>query len=223
MNLSHRFEIPADLETAWTVLLDIPRIAPCMPGVELTEVVGEHTYKGLARVKIGPISLQFNGEAEIVEVDDSAHRAIVHGKGADGKGRGTADATIRFALSAEGPRKTAVQVETDLTLVGAVAQYGRASGLIDSVANQIISDFVKNLEVELAGSRPDGSDTQRATPGPTEDGTAKGEGASSVRPPMSSQSGAPVSGLRLLLRAIVAMLTGWFAKQNGTSRTGKQR
>ena len=74
MNLSHQFEIPADIDTAWGLLLDIPRIAPCMPGAELTEIVDERTYKGLARVKIGPISLQFNGEAEIVEVDDGDHR-----------------------------------------------------------------------------------------------------------------------------------------------------
>ena len=156
MNLNHHFEIPADQETAWAILLDIPRIAPCMPGAELTEVVGERAYKGRARVKVGPIALQFAGGAEIVEVDDAAHQAVVHAKGADGKGRGTADAKVRFTLSPAGAQATRVDVETDLNLTGGVAQYGRASGLIDAVAKQIIADFVKNLEVELAKSSQPG-------------------------------------------------------------------
>lgn len=212
MNLTHHFEIPADLETAWAVLLDIPRIVPCMPGAELVETVGEWSYKGLARVKIGPIALQFNGEAEIVEADDSAHRATVHARGADGKGRGTADATVHFSLSPQGERSTRVEVETDLNLTGAVAQYGRAAGLIDSVANQIIADFVKNLEAELAAGQPDGVEAQRPEPGtPAEKPEARGEtsapGARGLPP-----ANAPVSGLRLLFRAIAAIVSGWFKK-----------
>lgn len=209
MNLSHRFEIPADLETAWSVLLDIPRIAPCMPGAELTEVVGDRTYKGLARVKVGPIGLQFAGQAEIVEVDAAAHRATVHAKGADAKGRGAADASVRFTLVPDDEHKTGVEVETDLNLTGAVAQYGRASGLIDAVAKQIISDFVKNLEVELATG--DRAGTAAA-------GAVIDDEAPDLAPPLDqpspaavkSAAGAPVSGLRLLLRAIVAMVRGWF-------------
>jgi len=202
MNLSHQFEIPADIDTAWGLLLDIPRIAPCMPGAELTEIVDERTYKGLARVKIGPISLQFNGEAEIVEVDDGDHRATVRARGADSKGRGNADATVHFALTPDGEQKTLVKVETDLTLSGAVAQYGRASGLIDSVANQIIADFVKNLEAELATGQPESAAAKEAGVSTGEDSPP----AAVKRPPAN----APVSGLRLLFRAIAAMIAGWF-------------
>lgn len=209
MNLTHHFEIPADLETAWTVLLDIPRIVPCMPGAELVETVGERSYKGLARVKIGPIALQFNGEAEIVEVDDSAHRATVHARGADGKGRGTADATVRFALAPEGQRNTRVEVETDLNLSGAVAQYGRAAGLIDSVANQIIADFVKNLEAELTTGQPDGAEAQGSTSGTVHE---RPEATGDTSATKSPQASAPVSGLRLLFRAIAAIVSGWFKK-----------
>lgn len=220
MNLNHRFEIPADLETAWAVLLDIPRIAPCLPGAELTEVVGERTYKGLARVKVGPIGLQFAGEAEIVEVDDSAHWARVHAKGADGKGRGTADANVRFALSPEGEGTTVVQVDTDLNLTGAVAQYGRASGLIDAVANQIIADFVKNLEVELGRSNQSGA---AMAPKSKQDEAPADLAATQDAPSdTTKEPAAPVSGLRLLFRAIVAMVGGWFRKRDDAATTGRK-
>jgi len=209
MNLTHHFEISTDLETAWAVLLDIPRITPCMPGAELVEILGEGTYKGLARVKIGPISLQFNGEAEIVEVDDADHRATVRARGSDGKGRGNADATVRFALTSEEAQKTLVQVETDLSLSGAVAQYGRASGLIDSVANQIIADFVKNLEAELATGRPETAAVKEA--GVSTGGDAPSADAQKPRP-----ANAPVSGLGLLFRAIVAMISGWFKTKDNS-------
>ena len=222
MNLKHSFEIPADEETAWAVLLDIPRIAPCMPGAELTEVVDARTYKGLARVKVGPIALQFAGEAEIVEIDDAAHRAVVHAKGADGKGRGTANATVRFNLAKEAERTTRVDVETDLNLTGAVAQYGRASGLIDAVAKQIIADFVENLETELA--LPDKANVD--TPGPgfneakVESSTENGSVEAKVTPPPSST---PVSGFRLLFKAIESGIVGWFKARDTSSMTGKKQ
>lgn len=224
MNLSHSFEIPADQKTAWAVLLDIPRIAPCMPGAELTEVVGERSYKGQARVKVGPIALQFAGEAEIVDVDDTAHRAVIHARGADGKGRGTADAKVRFALSPAGAQKTRVDVETDLNLTGAVAQYGRASGLIDAVAKQIIADFVKNLEGELAKSSPaDNAGMQEPASADAAAEVATERAVSDTTTGTPPPAGAPVSGLRLLFRAIAAMVGGWFTKRDSTSNTGKDR
>lgn len=218
MNLNHHFDIPADRDTAWAVLLDIPRIAPCMPGAELTEVVDERTYKGRARVKVGPIGLQFAGEAEIVEVDDAARKATVHAKGADGKGRGTADATVRFALSSEDEQITRVDVETDLNLTGAVAQYGRASGLIDAVAEQIIADFVKNLSNELASTAP----AEQAAQVPAEEAVPAAVSApqqSSTAASATAQAAVPVSGLSLLFRAIAAMVAGWFKKDDKASTT----
>jgi uncharacterized protein len=212
MNLKHSFNIPTDDKTAWAVLLDIPRIAPCMPGAELTEVVDERTYKGRARVKVGPIGLQFAGEAAIIEVDDVAHRALVHAKGADGKGRGTADATVRFTLSPEDERTTRVDVETDLNLTGAVAQYGRASGLIDAVAEQIIADFVKNLSDELTKA-PAAEKLEQTAPDSTAGSSQANRApqqAGAEAPPVAT----PVSGLRLLFRAIVAMVAGWFKKRD---------
>lgn len=175
-----------------------------MPGAELTEVVGDRAYKGLARVKVGPVGLQFAGQAEIVDIDDNAHQATVHAKGADAKGRGAADARVRFALTSEGEQTTRVTVETDLNLTGAVAQYGRASGLINAVAQQIINDFVKNLGAELATDRPSVAESEDAA-APTAKEAAPAEAAEP-----ESAAGAPVSGLSLLFRAIAAMIRGWF-------------
>jgi len=215
MNLSYNFEIPTDQNTAWKVLLDIPRIAPCMPGTELTEIVNERTFKGNAQVKVGPVALRFAGVAEITDVDNEAHHAVVHAKGADGKGRGTADATVRFKLVPAGEQATRVDVDTDLNLTGGVAQYGRASGLIDAIAKQIISEFVDNLKVELARS------DAAVEAGDSGQGEAvSGDAASAAMPSGDAARPAPaakpVSGLSLLMRAIISMIGGWFKKSGNT-------
>lgn len=223
MNLKHSFDITADQETAWAVLLDIPRIARCMPGTELTEAVDERTYKGHAAVKVGPVALQFAGEARIVEIDDAGHRAVVHAKGADRKGRGSANATLRFNLAPRDERTTRVDVETDLNLTGAVAQYGRASGLIDAVAEQIIAEFVRNLEGDLAKSSPtDSAAAQTSPPGGAAAAPASEQDAPGVAS-TSPQAKAPVSGLTLLFKAIAAMVRGWLRKRRDTSMTGNSR
>lgn len=149
MELTHDFEVPTGLDEAWTFLLDVPRVASCLPGAELTEVVDERNFKGSACVKVGPVALTFAGTAEIVEVDQAHHNAIVCAKGSDRKGRGNADATVHFELIPTSANSTAVNVSTNLTLAASAAQYGRASGLIDAVAKEIIADFVANLEAEL--------------------------------------------------------------------------
>lgn len=225
MNLNHSFEIPTDQNAAWSILLDIPRIAPCMPGAELTEIVGERTYKGQARVKVGPVALKFAGQAEITDIDNDAHKAVVHAKGADGKGRGTADATVRFKLVAVGEKATRVDVDTDLNLTGAVAQYGRASGLIDAVANQIIADFVENLKGELASSGaaevgPGAGDT---VTGKTVAVDSKSGGSQAPHTPKLASPAKPVSGLSLLMRAIAAIIGGWFKRSDNTARTDRKK
>ena len=150
MELTYEFDIAADVHHAWAVLLDVPRIAPCLPGAELTEIVGDNQYKGTASVKLGPVKLSFAGEAELFDVDNDAHKAKMRAKGSDKKGRGTANADVVFALSASEGGGTRINVRADLTLAGTIAQYGRASGLIDQMAQQIIAAFVKNLEAEMA-------------------------------------------------------------------------
>src|SRR5215211_8753253 len=151
MQFSNSFEVPLPPAQAWAFLLDIQRIAPCMPGAELTEVVDESTYKGRVAVRLGPVALSFAGTAKFEDIDHAAHKARVKAQGSDVKGRGGASANVNFALEpvADG---TKVVIDTDLNLSGSVAQYGRASGMIQSVAAQIISQFAAALRGEIAKS-----------------------------------------------------------------------
>lgn len=201
MQLNNSFTVPADPETAWQVLLDVPRIAPCMPGAELTEVVGDRAYKGNAKLRVGPVSLTFSGEAEITAIDDAARTATVHAKGNDTKGRGAAEADVHFSLHEDGGG-TRVDIATDLNLSGSVAQYGRASGLIDAIAGQIITDFAKNLEAEIGADGP-GTEPAAAADAPAQHSAPAAEPARETAPSDNS-----ISGIRLFFRALWAMIRG---------------
>lgn len=219
MELNYEFNIAADVHHAWAVLLDVPRIAPCLPGAELTEVVADNQYQGTASVKLGPVKLSFAGEAELFDVDNDAHTAKMRAKGSDKKGRGTANADVTFALNALGDGRTRIDVRADLTLAGTIAQYGRASGLIDQMAQQIIATFVKNLEAEMA------SDAAPTDPAPASDKRQAPEESPDVEantaetdetpdpagPTANAVSDNSISGLSLLFRALAAMIKGWFS------------
>jgi hypothetical protein len=148
MEFDNSFEMPLPIDDAWKVLMDIRRIAPCLPGAELTEVVDDRTYKGKVGVRLGPVSLAFAGTVKFDEIDDANHRARVAAQGSDAKGRGAANATATFHLEpvSGGSR---VLVHTNLTLSGAVAQYGRGVGIIQITAAQIITQFAANLKAQL--------------------------------------------------------------------------
>ena len=213
MQFSNSFEVPLPPAQAWAFLLDIQRIAPCMPGAELTEVMDENTYKGKVAVRLGPVALSFAGTAKFEEIDQAAHKARVKAQGSDVKGRGGASATVNFALEpvAEG---TKVVIDTDLNLSGSVAQYGRASGLIQSVAAQLISQFAAALRGEIAKSHAP------AASAPAQTAPAQGGPAAMDRPapaaatPASSPAAKPISGFSLIFRALVDWLRGAF--RNGS-------
>src|SRR5690242_2536384 len=131
------------------MLMDIKRIAPCMPGAELTEVVDDKTYKGKIGVRLGPVALTFAGTVAFEEIDNANHRARVKAQGTDAKGRGGANATASFRLEAvAGGSK--VLVHTDLALSGSVAQYGRGVGMIQATAAALMNQFANNLKKQLA-------------------------------------------------------------------------
>ncbi|CAM3344390.1 Carbon monoxide dehydrogenase [Bordetella sputigena] len=155
MQFTNNFEVSLPPDQAWPVLMDIESIVPCMPGAELVEIVDDKSFKGKVAVKLGPVALSFLCNAVFEEVDNTAHTARIKASGADAKGRGNANTTIRFGLqpSAKGSK---VIIDTDLTLSGAVAQYGRGVGMIQTVANQIISQFSKNLEAQISHGRQAG-------------------------------------------------------------------
>jgi len=197
MDLHHQFEVAADVKDAWPAFLDMPRIAPCMPGAEVTEVIDERNVKGAAKVKVGPLNLRFTGQAELNQIDEVTHSAVMTAKGSDAKGRGNADADVKFSLSGSGESRTHVEVRTTLNLTGTVAQFGRAGGLIDEIANQLISEFVECLEAELA---PDRSGEDPAGSSPT------------TTTPTEPEAAKAVSGLSLFFRALAALIKKWFRR-----------
>lgn len=202
MQFDVSFTVPMPPAQAWPLLLDVRRIAPCLPGAELTDVLGENRYKGRARVKVGPIELSFAGEAELRDIDNEARTAVVVAKGAEGKGRGNASANVRFQLAPEGDG-TRVTAITDLQLVGAVAQYGRGAGLIKEIANQLTQQFARNLQAAIAAEQP--AATTQDAPNAAAEPTA----ATAPATPPSAQA---VSGLSLLWAALRAMLARWFGR-----------
>jgi uncharacterized protein len=151
MEINNNFEVPLPPKDAWKTLMDIPRIAPCMPGAELTGVLDKDTYNGKVSVRLGPVALTFAGQVKFTDVDEAGYRARVKAQGKDSKGRGGANANVDFHLEPS-PLGTRVLVKTDLTLSGAVAQYGRASGMIQDVAQALIGQFAGNLKAQLAAS-----------------------------------------------------------------------
>lgn len=152
MDFDNSFEVPLPPDQAWATLLDIERIAPCMPGAELTEIVDDTTFKGKVSVRLGPVALTFQGTASFEDVDNSANKASVKAQGADAKGRGGANANVAFHLEPSEKGST-VKIHTDLQLSGSVAQYGRGAGMIQDLASQIIGQFAKNLAEQIEADR----------------------------------------------------------------------
>jgi uncharacterized protein len=189
MIFENSFGVAATPDAAWKIILNVPEIAPCLPGANLTEQVDENTYKGNVSVKLGPVALTFNGTAQIIQRDDAEHTATVRAHGSDSKGRGAAKAEARFKLLPD-PRGTKVQVVTDLTLTGSVAQYGRGAGLIQSVAAGLIEQFELRLNDRLGKvAETDGS--------PVADETTKSNPPNSI-------------GLKTLWRILVASVRNVF-------------
>jgi hypothetical protein len=152
VEFDNAFEVPVPVDEAWAILMDIERIAPCVPGAALTEIVDDSTYKGKISVKLGPVALTFNGQTRFEERDEATHSARLRAQGTDAKGRGGAHANVRFHMEPS-DKGTRVLIHTDLQLSGAVAQYGRGVGMISDLAQQIIGQFAANLEKNVIAPR----------------------------------------------------------------------
>ncbi|WP_203075272.1 SRPBCC family protein [Falsiroseomonas ponticola] len=186
MKFDNSFEVPLPPAEAWALLRDVQRIAPCMPGAELTEVIDERSFKGRVAVKLGPVALTFAGTARFEELDDATHTAKVKAQGTDQKGRGGANAVVGFALLPV-PTGTRVDITTDVTLSGAVAQYGRGAGIIQAVAAELIGQFAERLRAMIARDAPAAGPAPEASPAP---------------PPQA----APIGGFGLVWRALLSWL-----------------
>jgi carbon monoxide dehydrogenase subunit G len=150
MQLDHRFTVKAPVDRAWSVLTDVERIAPCLPGAQLTGVDGDD-YTGHVKVKVGPIVAQFAGKATFVQRDDAAHIAVLRGEGRDTGGKGSASATITASLADAGNGETECTVHTELTISGKVAQFGR--GALADVSDKLLAQFVANLDTLIAADQ----------------------------------------------------------------------
>jgi carbon monoxide dehydrogenase subunit G len=144
--LLNEFTVNRSIDHAWTVLTDVERIAPCLPGAQLQEIEGD-VFRGVVKVKLGPIATAFKGQATFVERDDTNHRAVLKGEGRDTGGKGNADALITAQLEPVSAHSTKVVVTTELHITGKVAQFGR--GIMGDVSEKLMSQFATNLNTML--------------------------------------------------------------------------
>jgi hypothetical protein len=148
MLIANDFEVAQPADKVWKFFDDIPAVATCLPGAELTEDLGDERYVGRVAIRMGPVKLSFTGTANITERDDAARRIVVDAAGADEKGRGNASMLVTASLRPAGPALTTVAVTQDLQLSGAAAQYGR--GMISDVTSVLMQDFAQNLQTRIA-------------------------------------------------------------------------
>ncbi len=160
MLIKNDFEVAAPLEKVWQFFDDIPQVAACLPGTELTKDLGDDKYEGQVAVRMGPVRLNFAGKAEITERDEAARRVVIHASGAEVRGRGQASMAVTATLARAG-RGTKVGVEQDLQLSGAAAQYGR--GMISDVTSVLMRDFSTNMAARIGAAERGETVTQTAT------------------------------------------------------------
>ena len=222
MELTNDFRVGVPVERAWELLTDVEGIAPCMPGAQLQEIEGDE-YRGIVKVKVGPITAQYKGVARFLERDEAAHRAVLRAEGRETRGQGNANATITARLEPDGDA-TNVTVVTDLTITGRVAQFGR--GVLADVSAKLLGQFVDCLESKLLAPTPAAAESASASASVSETATSApstgprdiasegaaasqqadlaGEtmswpaGAAAASPPASAANGAERPGVRVV-------------------------
>ena len=200
MLIENAFTVAQPPERLWATLLDVGRIAPCMPGAELTDVVDDTHWKGKLNAKFGPVSMSFAGTVAMEERDDAAHRVVLRAKGMEQKGKGAADAAVTSWLEA-GPDQgeTTVHMQADITLSGAAAQMSR--GLLPEISKKLTQQFADCLQETMAGEvTPATADETATAPAPT---------------PAAAK---PVGGIGLGLSAVWSMIAGFFRRLFGRDR-----
>jgi uncharacterized protein len=186
VKIEDSFRVDVPVEEAWKVLLDLERIAPCLPGAQLTEVEGDE-YRGTVKIKVGPITAQYKGVAKIEEADEANRKVVLQAEGRDTRGQGNASATVTATLVPEGSGTT-VNIDTDLNITGKVAQFGR--GVMADVSSKLLGQFADNLKKDVLSGEP----TQ---PTPASDApSAPAQGSGSPADAGFASTGATDSGPR---------------------------
>ncbi|HYV59973.1 MAG TPA: SRPBCC family protein [Acidimicrobiia bacterium] len=204
MNIQDEFRVDVPVEDAWRVLTDVERIAPCMPGAQLQEVEGDE-FRGIVKVKVGPITAQYKGKAQFSEKDEANHRAVIRAEGRDTRGQGNASATVTAVLVPDATG-TRVTIDSDVTITGKVSQFGR--GVIGDVSSKLLAQFVDNLERDVLSGSDAGS--AEAPPAQETQQPAASEGPRTIDAPEAEPvdllrtAGAPV--LKRLVPALIIII-----------------
>ena len=162
MKIANQFTVSAPIEQAWDVLCDLEQVIPLMPGAQLTGHEGDD-YLGKVKVKVGPVTSEFSGKVRFVEQDGDQHRAVIDAKGKESRGTGNAAATVTAQLHEDGEH-TNVTVDTDLKIVGKLAQFG--SGMLQQVSEKLLGQFVESLEARLAAKNTQSTETPASPESP---------------------------------------------------------
>jgi carbon monoxide dehydrogenase subunit G len=172
MRIDSAFEVPVGVDEVWVALLDVERIAPCLPGASVDAGNGDGEYRGSMRIKLGPVTSAFEGTLRITEADEAARRVVIDAAARDARGQGAAAATITSTLE-PGSAGTRVAVQTELKLAGTAAQFGR--GVVNDVSQKLMAEFAQRLAAEIEHPTPraapatGGSPGRPAEPGPVEE------------------------------------------------------
>lgn len=211
MKIENEFTVAASADRLWSYLLDVERIAPCMPGAELTETVDERTWKGKVNMKLGPVSLSFSGTVAIEERDDAAHRVVLRAKGMESKGKGAANAAVTSWLE-PGEGVTTVKMVADIQLTGAVAQLSR--GLLPEVSRKLTQQFADCLQENMLGAEEPSTAIGGSDPGASGTSAPSGPAARPAAPVKAK----PIGGLSLGLAAFWAAIVNLFRRLFGSRR-----
>jgi carbon monoxide dehydrogenase subunit G len=199
MQIENEFTVAAPIDEVWSHLLDVERVAPCMPGAELTESVDESTWKGKVNMRLGPVSLSFAGIVTMEDRDDAAHRVVLRAKGMEQKGKGAANASVTSWLETS-QNETTVKMVADVQLTGSVAQLSR--GLLPEVSRKLTREFAECLRTNMLGGETErtasSTETAAPAPGPTMPAAMKAKS---------------IGGLRLGLSAIWATIRSLFGSR----------
>jgi uncharacterized protein len=201
VKLTNEFRVGADVDTVWRTLLDMEGVAGCLPGATIEATDQEDTYSGSMRLRIGPMTVAYEGSATLTEVDEAAHRAVISLRAREARGQGTALATITNVVE-EIDDGTLVRAETDLKITGPQARFGR--GVMEDVAGRVLSEFSGCLERQITGARePAPAEAQASPPPPDEDAMDLGALMSASRLGRYARVALPLVAVLALLAIVV--------------------
>jgi carbon monoxide dehydrogenase subunit G len=194
VKLEQSFEVAAPIDRVWQALIDVERVAPCLPGAAVTGRNEDGSYNGTFKVKIGPTSASYTGKLQMEELDETAHTATMQAHGTDKRGQGGAKATILSKLAAEAEDRTRVEVVTDYHITGRLARFGRG-GMIEDISERLLKEFAQCLQSSLAGA-PDEvgqPEAPESEPAPVTDEAGGAPERSAPAPPASAAPAPPAS------------------------------